>query len=92
VLDPKNWKTTTYINEGQIYSILAMLTLYKECPEEAYPCLDWCYDLCHLSLSREGFGIGKAIELGKALTEKGVTSSAPYPEGEKPTEGMKDKA
>lgn len=91
ILDPKQWKTTTFISEGQVYSILAMLTLYNEAPLEAYPCLDWCYDLCLLSLSRDGFGIGKAIDLGKALTEKGVGAIAPYESPDKPQKGMKDK-
>ena len=91
VLDPKQWKTTSFISEGQVYSILSMLTLYDEAPEEAYPCLDWCYDLCLLSLSKDGFGIGRAIDLGKALTEKGVSSVAPYDSPEKSVEGMKNK-
>lgn len=89
ILRPKNWKTTTILNKGEIQQILALISFCKTSPEETECVLEYCEDLCYLKLSESGFAIEKAIDLGKALAEKTITSMVASPE--KPQEGMKKK-
>ena len=89
ILKPSNIKTTSYISKGQVNMCLSLLTFATISPLECYPCVDYVEDFLEIQLSDGGFGIEKAIDLGKALTQKTVTSS--YDRPEKPTEGMKDK-
>ena len=88
ILRPKNWKTTSILTKGEIQQILALISFCKTSPEETECVLEYCEDLCYLKLSESGFAIEKAIDLGKALSEKIITGlSSP----EKPTDGMKKK-
>ena len=88
ILRPKNWKTTSILTKGEIQQILALIAFCKTSPEETECVLEYCEDLCYLKLSESGFAIEKAIDLGKALSEKIITGlSSP----EKPTDGMKSK-
>lgn len=88
ILRPKNWKTTSILTKGEIQQILALISFCKTSPEETECVLEYCEDLCYLKLSESGFAIEKAIDLGKALSEKIITGlSSP----EKPTDGMKGK-
>lgn len=89
ILRPKNWKTTTILTKGEIQQILALISFCKTSPEETECVLEYCEDLCYLKLSESGFAIEKAIDLGKALAEKTITSMIASPE--KPQEGMKKK-
>jgi len=89
ILRPKNWKTTTILTKGEIQQILALISFCKTSPEETECVLEYCEDLCYLKLSESGFAIEKAIDLGKALAEKTITSMVASPE--KPQEGMKKK-
>lgn len=87
VLRPKEIYTTTNISKGEVRMITALSTFAKCSPKETECVLDYCITYLKLKLSEEGFGIIRAIELGKALTETETTTTIERPE--KPTEGMK---
>lgn len=90
ILDPKQWKTTTNLTRGEIEMMVSLITFSKVSPEECQPALDFCLEYGLLKLSESGFGIEKAIDLGKALTEQ--SSGGTYTtEPDKPTKGMKQK-
>lgn len=90
ILKPEQWKTSSNLSKGEIGMLSSLLAFTRTSPEECEPVLDFCVDYCLLKLSEEGFAIDKAIDLGKALTEK-TTSSSMYYSPEKPQEGMKKK-
>jgi len=90
VLMPKNWKTTSILTRGEIAMINSFIIFAKQSPEECICMLEYCINYASLKLSESGFGIEKAIDLGKALTQTSEASklvSTP----EKPTTGSKDK-
>lgn len=69
ILKPNNFRTTSILTRGEVEMMVTFLTIARQSPEESEPFLNFCEDYCLLKLSESGFGIEKAIELGKALTE-----------------------
>ena len=90
ILSPKNPRTTSILTRGEIEMCTAFLQFGILSPEETYPAINFVHTKLGLNLSLDGRGIDKAIELGKALTQR--DSSRQYIETPgKPTEGMKNK-
>lgn len=90
ILSPKHWKTTSNITRGEVAMCISLITFSKQSIEEGEPCLDFLIDYLMFKISESGFGIEKAIELGRALTEK--EQRATYlATPEKPQGGMKEK-
>ncbi len=90
VLNPENWKTSSNYNRGEINMIWAFLTMADISPEECEPLVDASINYALLNLSKDGFGLLTAVDMGKALTEISTTKSYSEKEIERPTEGMKE--
>lgn len=87
ILQPINYKTSSYMTKGEIASCLALLTFAKQSPVECMPFTDYVEDFCLFKLSESGIGLDKAIELLKASGDKYYGGFPDSPN--KPTEGMK---
>lgn len=88
ILSPKKYKTTSNITRGELSMIISLLTFAQISPEETMDVLVFCENFMITKLSEGGFGIEKAIELGRALTQETVTTTSVY-QPQKPIEGMK---
>ncbi len=89
VLNPENWKTSSFLSRGEINMIWSFISLAGISPEECEPLIDASINYALLNLSKDGFGLEKAIDMGKALTEVSTSKSYSEKDVEKPTEGMK---
>jgi hypothetical protein len=88
ILSPKNPKTTSILNRGEISMCLSLIEFAKLSPRETYPALDYVLEKLAFNLSLDGRGIELGIKLGQALTQRDASTKyldAPS----KPTEGMK---
>ncbi len=90
VLNPENWKTSSNYNRGEINMVWAFLTMADISPEECEPLIDASINYALLNLSKDGFGLLTAVDMGKALTEISTTKSYSEKGIERPTEGMKE--
>ena len=89
ILNPTIPLTTSFLKIGEVNTCFSLLAFAENSPNECQDIIQNVDNFLRLKLSNEGFGIFRAIELGKSLTEKQTSRS--YYEPEKPTEEMKDK-
>ena len=91
ILKPNNFRTTSILTRGEVEMMVTFLTIARQSPEESEPFLNFCEDYCLLKLSESGFGIEKAIELGKALTEVSTIKQSTEIGPQTPTESSKSR-
>lgn len=89
ILKPNNFRTTSILTRGEVEMMVTFLTIARQSPEESEPFLNFCEDYCLLKLSESGFGIEKAIELGKALTEVSTIKTSTELSPQTPTDNTK---
>lgn len=87
ITNPRNYKTTSILNRGEVHMILSLLTFAEQSPYECQPFIDFSERYCLLKLSEKGIGIDKGIELATAITEKGLQIIGAMPTT--PTQGAK---